>query len=167
MQRKAKNLKFLIFSFGFTLCFLSFKLNGFAQTVSSTELINNAKGYDGKLVVYQGEAIGDVMRRGNFAWINVNDGRNAIGIWVEFAQTKDIIYTGNYKAKGDVVEANGIFHRACPEHGGDLDIHARELRIVEPGAPRPERISATKRNAALLLIGVLGLIWISSLLKRK
>jgi len=167
MQRKAKNLKFLIFSFGFTLCLLSFKLNGFAQAVSSTELINNAKGYDGQLVVYQGEAIGDVMRRGNFAWINVNDGRNAIGIWVEFAQTKDIIYTGNYKARGDVVETSGIFHRACPEHGGDLDIHAQELRIVEPGAHRPERISAGKRNAALLSMGVLGIVWILSLLKRK
>jgi len=46
----------------------------FAQSLSSSELIRNAKEYDGKLIVYSGEVIGDVMLRGEFAWVNINDG---------------------------------------------------------------------------------------------
>ena len=69
----------------------------FAQPVSSTELINSAKQYDGKTVVYTGEVIGDIMIRGDYAWINLWDGKNAIGIWVRKDLVKDITYTGSYK----------------------------------------------------------------------
>jgi len=138
-----------------------------AQSLSSTELINKAKELDGKEVVYQGEVIGDIMRRGDFAWVNVNDGQNAIGIWADYALTKDITYRGSYKFKGDIVEVSGIFHRACPEHGGDLDMHAQALRLIEAGSPVPEKSVRAKRNVALLLIAVLGVVWISHLLQNK
>lgn len=138
-----------------------------AQTVSSTELINHAKELDGKTVVYQGEVIGDLMRRGKFAWANIHDGQNAIGIWIASELTNVIAYTGDYKTKGDIVEIKGIFNRACPEHGADLDIHAKELRIIDSGYLKRETIDPLKRNAAFILLGVLGLIWILNLLKRK
>jgi len=163
----ARILRFLVLSLSFSLCVFSFTLNCFAQALSSAELINNAKNYNGQIVVYRGEVIGDVMRRGKFAWVNVNDGKNAIGIWIEFSQTKDIIYTGSYKAKGDVIEVNGIFHRACPEHGGDLDIHAQESLILEKGAPLPERVSRTKKIVTAASLLILGIVWILNLLKRK
>ncbi len=143
----------------FTVCF--------AQAISSTELINNAKGYDGKTVVYEGEVIGDIMVRGNYAWINVNDGENAIGLWMNATLTKDIIYTGSHKSAGDVVEITGVFHRACPEHGGDLDIHASGLRKTSPGRLFKEKLNLGKRNYAFVLFAILGLIWILTLLKRK
>ncbi|MDP2927900.1 MAG: DNA-binding protein, partial [Candidatus Omnitrophota bacterium] len=57
----------------------------FSQSLSSSELINNAKEYDGKLIVYSGEVIGDVMLRGEFAWVNINDGQNALGAWMSAA----------------------------------------------------------------------------------
>ena len=141
--------------------------NGLAQVVSSTDLVMNAKELDGTEVTYQGEVIGDIMRRGEYAWINVNDGDNAIGIWIRTDLTAAIAHTGSYKYKGDRVEVAGIFNRACSEHGGDLDIHAHALRVVELGVPQPERISSAKKNAAALSIGVLGLVWILSRLKRK
>ena len=56
--------------------------NCYAQTPTSLELINNAKQYDGKTVNYKGEVIGEVMVRGDYAWLHVNDGTIAIGIWV-------------------------------------------------------------------------------------
>jgi hypothetical protein len=137
----------------------------FAQPVSSTELINNAKLYDGKVVTYEGEVIGEIMVRGEYAWVNVNDGQNAIGIWIEKSLIKDIIYTGSYKSKGDGVEITGIFHRACPEHGGDLDIHAQAIRKIRPGKPIPERINLNKRNFVFVLLGVLCIVWILRRLK--
>lgn len=139
----------------------------YAQPISSTELINNAKQYDGKIVVYEGEVIGDVMVRGDYAWINVNDGEKAIGIWIKAALAKDIVYTGSYKSKGDGVEITGIFHRACIEHGGDLDIHAQSLRKTASGRHIQERLNLGKRNFVIILLGILCLIWILTLLKGK
>lgn len=139
----------------------------FAQPVSSIELINNAKQHDGKTVVYTGEIIGDIMVRGDYAWINLNDGKNAIGVWIDKGLTKDIAYTGSYKFQGDIIEVNGIFHRACLQHGGDLDIHAQSLIKIAAGQPTQEIPNVERRNRAILLLGALVLIWILTLLKRK
>ena len=138
-----------------------------AQSISSTELINNAKQHDGKTVVYEGEVIGDIMVRGEYAWINVNDGQNAIGIWIEKSLTKDILYTGSYKSKGDWLEITGVFQRACLQHGGDLDIHAQAIRKVRPGRQILERLNMSKRNLVFVLLGVLCLVWILKQLKLK
>jgi hypothetical protein len=158
------------FSFLLVLLPFAFLLLPFyccAQPVSSIELINNAKQYDGKLVVYEGEVIGDIMARGDYAWINVNDGNKAIGIWAPAFLLKDITYTGSYKARGDGVEITGIFRRACPEHGGDLDIHAQAIRKIGAGRTVIERLNIDKRNQAIILSGVLCLVWILSLFIRK
>lgn len=140
---------------------------GFAQSISSAELINKAKLYDGKPVTYEGEVIGDMMKRGEFAWINVNDGQNAIGIWADSALLKEIAYAGSYKSSGDKIRVTGVFHRACAEHGGDLDIHASGLQKISSGRLIQEKISAGKKELALILLGLLGVVWILSLLKRK
>jgi hypothetical protein len=99
------------------------------------DLLNNAQAYDGRTVVYKGEVIGDIMIRGGHAWLHVNDGYIAIGIWVPRKLIRDISYAGDYRAKGDIVIISGTFHRSCLEHGGDLDIHAREIKKETPGAP--------------------------------
>jgi hypothetical protein len=139
----------------------------YAQALSSSELINNARHYDGKTVVFAGEVIGDIMVRGDFAWMNVYDGQNAIGIWINRVMVKDILFTGSYKAKGDWVEVTGIFNRACPLHGGDLDIHALTIRQVRQGKVVREKLNIRKRNQAIVLLGILGLVWILTLLKRR
>jgi len=139
----------------------------YAQPISSSELINNAKQYDGKLVVYEGEVIGDIMVRADYAWMNVNDGMHAIGIWISGSLLKDIAYTGSYKSRGDEVEIVGVFRRACPEHGGDLDIHAQAIRKTGVGRIAMERLNIDKRNQAIILFGVLCLVWILSLFIRK
>jgi len=101
--------------------------------ITSTELINNAKEYDKREVIYSGEIIGDIMKRDKYAWINISDGNNAIGVWIIFEETKKIEYTGQYRYRGDIVKITGIFNRACPEHGGDLDIHAKSIEVMERG----------------------------------
>jgi len=159
LQRAARYL----FLFNFFLL----PLICFAQSLSSTELINNAKQYDGKSVVYEGEVIGDIMARGEYAWINVNDGQNAIGIWIDKRLTRNILYTGSYKSKGDWVEITGSFQRACIQHGGDLDIHAQAIRKLRPGRQILEKLNISKRNLAFILLGVLCLVWILSRLKLR
>ena len=87
--------------------------NCFAQVSTSSDLLNNAKQYDGKTVNYKGEVIGDVMIRGDYAWLHVNDGTIAIGIWAPKTMVQDIRYAGDYHKKGDIIEVSGTFHRIC------------------------------------------------------
>lgn len=150
------------------VCFTGLLCPSFAAgPLSSAELINRANEYDGRMVTYKGEVIAEVMRRGDFAWVNLHDGDNAIGIWAPLALINEIVYTGSYKARGDIIEVSGIFHRACPEHVGDLDIHASSLRKIESGRLIPEAIKPIRLKQALILLGVLLLIWISTLFSRK
>ncbi|MDD5166745.1 MAG: DNA-binding protein [Candidatus Omnitrophica bacterium] len=165
MSIKIKNFVFLCIVLLFVFWILN--LTCYAQPVSSTDLIKHAKSYDAKMVVYEGEVIGDVMRRGDFAWVNVSDGQNAVSIWMKSVLANEIKYTGSYKSIGDGLEITGIFNRACPEHGGDLDIHAQVVRKTGAGRLLNERPNIDKKNLAIILLGLLGLIWILSLLKRK
>jgi len=138
-----------------------------AQSISSTELINNAKHYDDKVVDYRGEVIGDIMIRGQYAWVNINDGQNAIGIWGLKALIKEITHKGSYGFKGDVVEITGKFNRSCPEHGGDLDIHAQSIRRVTAGKQIFESLDLNKIKIAFILLGIVFLFYISNLIRLK
>src|SRR5512136_2756615 len=84
----------------------------YAQDPTSLDLINNARQYDNKPVTYKGEAIGDIMIRGDHAWLHVNDGIIAIGIWAPKVMIKDIRFVGDYHQNGDIVEVTGMFHRS-------------------------------------------------------
>ena len=164
-QEKVK-IKNLVFIF-LTWALLLVPCDLFAQPVPSADLISKASQYDGKVVVYEGEVIGDVMVRGEYAWINVNDGSNAIGIWAPKALLRDVVFTGSYKSKGDGVEITGVFRRVCPEHGGDMDIHAISLRKTGAGRIVVERLNLDKKNLIVVLFGALCLVWILSLFIRK
>ena len=135
-------------------------LDCYAQpaSISSTELINNSRQYDGITVVFTGEVIGDVMLRGDFAWVNVNDGENAIGIWMSRELAGTIKFSGSYHSKGDQLEITGVFQRNCTQHGGDMEIHARDMRIISPGNTINEQLNITKRNVVYVILGVLFLV---------
>jgi hypothetical protein len=139
----------------------------FAQSLSSQELIKNAKDYDGKLITYSGEVVGDLMRRGGFAWVNIHDGENALGVWVNFALCKEINFTGKYETHGDSLEVVGVFHQACVEHGGDLDIHAQSMRKLGNGRMAKDKLNSDKVNASLILLGIILVVWILTLFKHK
>jgi hypothetical protein len=161
-------VKFKILLFVFTACAICLMTeNLFAQAFSSSDLIGNAKQYDGKVVVYEGEVVGDVMRRGDYAWVNIFDGHNAIGAWIPWSMAKGIVFTGDYRSRGDGLEVIGIFHNSCLEHGGDLDIHVQSVRKVAAGRIIRENLNTDKKNAAALFLGVLCLVWILTQLKTR
>jgi hypothetical protein len=149
----------LIFFCG-AACFAYLPAVCFAQQISSARLINNAREYDGKSVVYVGEAVGDVMVRGDFAWVNINDGENAIGVWLDKESAGEIQFTGSYRAKGDQLEITGVFHRNCIQHGGDMDIHAQSIRKISPGRVAGEELDTSKRNFVFILLAVLCLMFV-------
>ncbi|MFA5223942.1 MAG: DNA-binding protein [Candidatus Omnitrophota bacterium] len=139
----------------------------FSQGISSSELIKGAKEYDTKTVTFTGEAIGDVMIRGEFAWVNINDGENSLGVWMSASLAREIKFTGSYETQGDRLEVTGRFNRACLEHGGDLDIHVQKLRKISPGMRINRILHPGKKNLSLILFGALFLIWILTLFRHK
>ncbi len=149
-------VKSFLFFVMLCLALIIYSSNCYAQDSASLDLLNNAKQYDGKTISYKGEVIGDVMIRGDYAWIHVNDGYIAIGIWTPKSLIEDIHYAGSYHKRGDIVKVSGVFHRSCSEHGGDLDIHASEIEKVTSGIPIIQPISKKKAYiGAISLILVL------------
>lgn len=115
------------------LLLLPFWANAAAGDVGSADLIDNAALYDGKTVSYEGEVVGDILYRGDYAWLGISDGENTVSVYLPADEAKKIAYVGGYRIVGDTVQINGVFHRACTEHGGDLDIHANTVQIVQSG----------------------------------
>ena len=122
--------------------------------VSSTDLIEDAKALDGQAVVYGGEVIGDVLPRGDHTWLNISDGVNAIGIWLETQAVDPSTTPGRYGQQGDTVRVTGVFHRACREHGGDMDIHALRIDTLAKGQERSVSVSGWRLALAIALTGV-------------
>ena len=135
-------------------------------SVTSDDLINNAKDYDKKEVVYSGEVIGDIMKRGENTWINISDGANAIGIWITMDMANEIKYTGKYNFTGDTVKVTGMFNRACSEHGGDLDIHASKIEVIKQGHSDLKKINYNFIVISVILL-VVALILNIFILKKK
>jgi len=136
----------------------------------STALVEDAADWDGRTVSFTGEAIGEAMRRGDHAWIHLNDdaygladagvdvplaGYNSgIGVWLDARQASTIAVFGDNRHHGDLVEVTGVFHAACPQHGGDLDIHASSLRVARAGYATFRRILPSRMIAAAILAGL-------------
>ncbi len=120
-----------------------------AVEVSMADLLNDWEKLDGSEVIFRGEAIGDVMRRGDHAWVTINDdlysrearleagklrgGNSGIGVWLPIAEAEKIEVLGRFGTVGDFVEVRGVFNATCLEHGGDFDIHAFSLTVIYPG----------------------------------
>ncbi len=150
-----------------------------AEEVTIEELVSGMHAFDGKEVTISGEAVGDVMLRGDHGWVTVNDDAYStrsvqegggfagysnwgIGVWAPRAELEDIHILGGYKNKGDQVRVTGIFHRACREHGGDTDIHASRIEVLEPGHPISHPFNYWKLGVALALAALalsLGYVW--------
>jgi hypothetical protein len=130
--------------------------------LSSGDLVEHMKQYDGMTVTFEGEAVGEAMVRGSHAWIHLNDdayfeknieegaplgGQNSgMPVWVSADLARKIGTFGDYKHEGDIVRVTGVFHAACPDHGGDTDIHAQTLEIVRRGhavvdQPKPAKLA--------------------------
>lgn len=122
------------------------------RAVSSTEMIEQAAALDGQEVSYTGEAVGELMVRGDYSWINASDGANAIGLWIGTDMARQVKTLGSYRYTGDRITVIGTYHRACPEHGGDIDIHVSELTVVAPGTATKHVVERDRLWLVVLLV---------------
>lgn len=134
---------------------------------SSTQLVEHPRSYDGAEIVFVGEAIGEAMVRGDEAWVHLNDDAYMLhnveegaplegfnsgqAVWLPATEAGKIRYFGDHQHQGDIVRVRGVFHAACLEHGGDMDIHASSLEIVRRGWVVHDPVQRTKLVWALAL----------------
>ena len=121
------------------------------ESVSVARLIEESTKHDGKEVQIEGELIGDLMVRGDHLWLSLLDKGTAVGVWVEKGKLPLVRFLGAYGVQGDTVRIRGIMHRACPEHGGDLDIHAEAVELLKRGGVVAHPINRLKVFAASVL----------------
>jgi hypothetical protein len=123
-----------------------------ADVIELNQLVENAEAIDGKTFTVIGEAIGESMERGDHAWVNINDGSNAMGIWIPLDDAKSIKVFGDYKHIGDQLQVTGVFNRACVEHGGDVDIHSTSIEVVTAGYATTETVPFQKIIIGIVLV---------------
>lgn len=138
-----------------------------APAVSVGELMAQQQEYDGKPVTYEGEVVGDIMIRGENAWLNVHDGDGAIGIFCPRELTGEIEHKGSYGFIGDVISVRGIFHYSCAMHGGDTDIHAESLAVIRKGESVSHPLEARKVTAGIIVSAITILFLIGYLVTRR
>lgn len=122
------------------------------EVTTINTLVENTSAYDQQVVTVEGEAIGEVLERGEYSWVNISDGTNAIGIWMKTVDADILEYFGDFKHIGDTIRITGAFSRDCTEHGGDADIHCSSYEIVKPGYSVSDPVSNTKIILATILV---------------
>lgn len=160
------NSKYLIYTYLFLMIFCTLSFSETIDTIKINDLINNDKDFDAKKVIVEGEAIGHLMKRGNFVWFNINDKTNAIGIWANSELVTKIKYLGRHAVTGDRVKVEGIFQSKCPMHGGDTDIHADSIVVVKNGNLNQLSHEPKKVNVLVFLTGLLVCLYIIKILKK-
>ena len=132
----------------------------FIRECSAEQLLSMPREYDTLPILYQGEVIGDIMPRGTKVWFNVRNGTHAIGVFADKDLAEKIRFLGSYRQRGDTVKVFGNFNRACLEHGGDLDIHAYEVEIVEAGKPLERQPEKYKIVLTVFFVLLTVVIWL-------
>ncbi len=147
-----------------------------AGVVDSATLIKKARLFDGRIVTYRGEVIGDVMVRAEGVWLNVNDDAYSLQgerfILAGYNQglsilappgTEDRIKrAGRYDWRGDYIEVVGVFRRSSDKHGGTMLIEARSVKVLKPGFRLEHPISRNRLIAAAGFLAIAALVlWLS------
>ncbi len=136
--------------------------------VDSASLLENANLWNGRVITFVGEAIGENIARVNMAWIHLNDdkymdknieeGAAPVGynsghaVWLPLESSKKIRFFGDYKHRGDIVKVTGTFNSVCKEHGGDMDIHTASMEILETGYSIDHKVKINRIIIALFLL---------------
>ena len=116
------------------------------------ELIAGETAYDGRLVRIRGEAIGDMMLRGESGWFNLGDGTGTVGVHAPADLLARVVFLGRYNVTGDVLEVTGVFHSACGGHAGETHLEADDIRVLARGSAREETVNPGKLFLAVGLI---------------
>ncbi|MBU0633489.1 MAG: hypothetical protein KKB82_00900 [Candidatus Omnitrophica bacterium] len=122
-----------------------------SSDVSTADLIKESAFWDGQIVVISGEAVGVPIKLERNVWLNIYDGKRAIGVFCSKNAVQSLNF-GDYNYTGDVLEVTGKFNAHCPEHRGEMDMHAESIKITSCGWRRTHRPAAAKVKLAIICL---------------
>jgi hypothetical protein len=82
-----------------------------------------------------------------------------IGVWMPTELADDIEVFGRYSHTGDIVRVVGVLNEGCDLHGGDLDVHAERVEVIERGGLRENPAQPWKLAVGLAGLALAGLGW--------
>lgn len=120
-------------------------------------------------VSFDGEAVGDIVRADDgHMWVNaMGAAKSVIGVYATNEQAALVNETGDYHTKGSTLKITGTYHIACPEHQGELDVHASNIEVTANGTPTTHRISSMRSQVALVFCFAAGIILVIFMLSRS
>lgn len=109
---------------------------------------------DNSSVRIEGEVVGEPVNAGTgLKWVSVNDDSGqGIAVLMTDEQLRAVESYGSYHQTGTTVEVTGIYHVACPDHQGELDVHATSVELVKTGTRIEHSIDDNMFTAAVVLI---------------
>ncbi|MCE1197126.1 DNA-binding protein [bacterium] len=119
-------------------------VTGSYKMAAIPDLVEKASAYDGARIEVVGEVVGDKLARPDGVWLTVLAGGTAIGVFASAGDVSGISAFGSYASSGDRVRVQGVFHRACPDHGGDLDLHAETVTKLADGRAAPHAFAPAR-----------------------
>lgn len=137
--------------------------------VTSTQVIECPDLFDGRVVVYIGEVIGDVLQRDEGAWVLMNDDKYALevgpldshgefagynsglSVWLDGDLADLAEQPGGPRFRGDVLRVRGVVHRADPQDGGGLTLRAFQGRVLSPAVELSRPVNRPQAIAAIVL----------------
>ena len=131
-----------------------------SSVMSPADVVEIDRARDGGRVTVEGEAVGEHLRAmGGGRWVNILGDETGLGIWVTDEMAEEITYFGDYKNDGDILRFTGTVNIACTEHGGEFDVHATSMRVIEVGAPREHEVQPIKGVIGFAGIVVAAFLW--------
>jgi hypothetical protein len=143
--------------------------------------------FDGREVTFIGEVVGDVLRRTDGAWLQVNDddyalevgpvgahrdlrGSNSgLGVWVPDGLHEELGAPGRHGTRGAIVRIEGVLLRADPDAGGSMTIRATALGVLAPAATvsEPLHVPLAITAVAAALLALTTTVWSHLRMRRR
>lgn len=159
---------------------------GRPATVTAAALLECPAAYDGAAVAFTGEVVRAVLRRGDRAWVQLNDdpyaltlgplpahrsavgGNSGIPVSIPAAVADQVTHVGDYRHRGDLLRVTGTFRRADPADGGGPAIQADTAAIERPGGT-VQRPAGSRRVAVAtgMAAAALGLALVGHVSRRR
>lgn len=146
--------------------------------ITSASATSCPRRFEGRVVGYVGEVVGEVLHREGGAWVQVNDDAYALKVGPlpahrEFAGTNSglavwlpgdlhtvVERPGRRGLRGDVIAVEGVFHRVDPDDGGGLTIRATSASRVAPAQSIEQPLHVPQAIAALVgALLAIGAVW--------
>jgi hypothetical protein len=154
--------------------------------VTSYQLLDCPRAFDGLTVTFTGEVVGELITRRGGVWAQVNDdayaliygplvGHSAhvgfnsgVAVWFPDGTHEIIDMVGRPATRGDVIKIVGTFYRADPNDGGGLTIRADATERLAEGFIVDEPLHTVQLVVAIVLgIGAVVALSLGQLARRR